>query len=239
VNADLVAVLSRYGITPLGLVHIGANDGQELDAYVEAGFTSFKMFEPLREPFARLKARLAKLPEGVTAIPHNVALGASDGEAEMFVADNQAASSSLLAPMQGRKVWRKIRFVGRETVAVRTLDSFLVAGEAFNVMVLDVQGFEIEVLKGGPETLRRMDCIVCELNREKTYEDSAGVGDVDAFLDAAGFRRMETYWVSRYWGDGVYLRKERVPAGMEPVEVDQKRTRGPIKRWFYRMMGRV
>jgi FkbM family methyltransferase len=221
------------------VVHIGANEGQEIDAYIEAGFTAFKMFEPLNAPYAVLVSRLARLPAEITAVSYNVALGASDGDAEMFVADNRAASSSLLTPMRGRKVWRKVNFVGREKVSVRTLDSYLVPGEAFNVAVLDVQGFELEVLKGGIETIGRLDCIICELNREKTYEGSASVDDVDSFLAAFDFRRMETYWVSRYWGDGVYVRNDKIPVGLGSFQVDTKPARGFIKRWFYRLIGRI
>lgn len=238
-NADLATLLPRYGIVPRGLIHVGANEGQELDAYVAAGFPALMLFEPLAAPHARLLARIAALPEGIDAVAHRVALGAAPGEAEMFVADNQAASSSLLSPMAGRRVWRKVRFTGRETVAVATLDSFTAGQSRYNVLVLDVQGFEVEVLRGGSATLAALDCIVCELNREATYHGSASVGDIDGLLAGAGFRRMETHWVSRSWGDGVYVRADRVPSGARPVEHDTKRPRGALRRWFHRLVGRA
>ena len=51
-----------------------------------------------------------------------------------------------------------------------------------NFINIDVQGYELEVFKGGTKTLEKVDYIYCEVNRGEVYEGNAMVEDLDEFL---------------------------------------------------------
>jgi hypothetical protein len=70
---------------------------------------------------------------------------------------------------------------------------------------MDVQGFELEVLKGATETLKGIDYVYCEINRDEVYEGCAKIWELDAFLK--DFTRVETSWAGGSWGDAIYIKK--------------------------------
>jgi len=239
VQLEISTLADRYGKSVDGIVHVGANDGQELPDYLDAGVAQVRLFEPLAEPYARLTDRVAKTSPNDRIEIFNVALGSEPATADMFVADNQGASSSLLEPEENLRVWKRIAIDGAETVEVRCLDDYMAEGDPHNLLILDVQGFELEVLKGAGTCLENFDYILCELNIKKSYKGSAGVEDIDTFMSGAGYLRVETYWMSRYWGDGLYVKRSMVADGVAPKEIHFKKPRSRAKQFFYSLIGRA
>ncbi len=185
-----------------GLISAGANDARELVDDPRR----LVLIEPLSGPFARLQENFADRQD-VTLV--QAALGASPGKAEMYVSDYDE-SSSLLEPALHRKFY-VAQFEDRETVRVRTLDG--VMGQVkrpaeFDAMILDVQGYELEVLKGATRTLRRLRWIKCEVNIAEMFANCAQMPQIDAFLKPLGFRRTETdlHGLHSLWGDAIYQR---------------------------------
>ena len=75
---------------------------------------------------------------------------------------------------------------------------------------MDVQGYELEVLKGSVETLKHVDYLMCEVNRAEVYEDCCMVNEIDSFLLPYGLERVETTWDGHTWGDAFYAKKSSV-----------------------------
>jgi len=73
---------------------------------------------------------------------------------------------------------------------------------------MDVQGYELEVLKGGLETLKQVDYVYCEVNRDEVYENNAYVEEIDKFLSDYDMTRVETDWAGDIWGDALYIRQK-------------------------------
>ena len=71
---------------------------------------------------------------------------------------------------------------------------------------MDVQGYELEVLKGAIKTLNQIDYVYCEVNRDEVYENNAYVEEIDEFLAEYGMERMETDWAGDIWGDALYIK---------------------------------
>jgi hypothetical protein len=76
---------------------------------------------------------------------------------------------------------------------------------------IDVQGYELEVLKGSTKTLENIDYIMCEINRstEKKgieYINCALVGELQKFLINYEFKLVEQNWAGTSWGDGFFIR---------------------------------
>ena len=87
------------------------------------------------------------------------------------------------------------------------LDDVLENKENYNFITIDVQGYELEVFKGGQETLKNIDYIITEVNRDELYENCARVEHLDDFLLQFDFQRVETNWEGETWGDAFYIKQ--------------------------------
>lgn len=189
-----------------GVVHIGAHYGEEIQEYVDNGIQKITVFEPLSKNFEVLAERLQNVNADIRG--YQVALGSQKGTATMYLSSNEAQSSSILKPKEHLEHHPDVSFDGTEEVEVSVLDEYDL-GDA-NFINMDVQGYELEVLKGGKETLNNVDYVYCEVNRGEMYENNAMIGDIDEYLGGYGFERVETYWPETWykWGDALYIKKK-------------------------------
>ena len=200
-------LFDKYKMNIKGIVHIGAHYGEEIQEYVDNGIQKITVFEPLSKNFDVLANRLKNVNADIQG--HQVALGSKKGTAKMFVSSGDGQSSSILKPKQHLELHPDVSFNGTEEVEVCLLDEYDVGDS--NFINIDVQGYELEVFRGGKKTLEKIDYIYCEVNRDEVYEGNAMVEDMDEFLDAYGFERVETKWPETYytWGDALYIKKEK------------------------------
>jgi FkbM family methyltransferase len=139
----------------------------------------------------------------------NFALGAENKKVNMFVEDNnQSQSSSILKPKLHLDQYPHIIFDQTEEVCMKRIDDL---GIDFlsNLIVLDIQGYELEFFKGANRLLNQIDFILSEINREELYENCAQVDELDEYLKKFGFSRVFTDWAGGNWGDAFYMRKTR------------------------------
>ena len=196
---------NKYKLKIRGIVHIGAHYGEEIQEYVDNGIQKITVFEPLSKNFEILSQRLQNVNADIEG--YQVALGSKKGTATMYLSSNEAQSSSILKPKQHLELHPEVSFDGMEEVEVSLLDDYDI-GDA-NFINIDVQGYELEVFKGGKKTLENIDYIYCEVNRDEVYEGAPMVEELDEFLGAYGFERVETHWPETYytWGDALYIKK--------------------------------
>ena len=199
---DLEFVIKKYGIKINGLLHIGAHYGQEFETYKKLGVDNIVFFEPVPETFEKLKNNV-----GGKATLHQIALGNSVGEIEMNVETvNNGQSSSILDPHLHLIQYPNIVFNKKIKVPINKLDNFLNYSEKHNFIVIDVQGYELEVFKGGEEYLKQVNGIITEVNRDEVYKNCVKINELDEFLGKYSFKRVETNWVGGTWGDALYIK---------------------------------
>lgn len=211
---DLVELLRACRLRIDGVVHVGAHIGDEVDDYRHCGITRQVWIEPQPEVFARLQARIAGNPD---ARAFNVACGASAGEAEMHLLNgNDGRSNSLLVPKLHLERFPDFRPAGTIRVPVVPLDDLLAREgldpRAYPLMVLDVQGFEMHVLRGaGAYLASGCKAVVSEVAAAELYAGGCLVQDLDSFFGARGFLRLRTKWAAGCAGDAFYIRAELLP----------------------------
>jgi hypothetical protein len=127
--------------------------------------------------------------------------------ASLNISTNDKMSSSILKPDKHLSQYPDIQFDSIEEIKVNTLDSYHYY--TYNFLNIDVQGYELEALKGSAETLKYIDYIYCEVNRESLYENNAMVEDIDKFLLAFNFKRVDTDWFCGTWGEAFYIKENR------------------------------
>jgi FkbM family methyltransferase len=196
----------KYEMNIRGVVHIGAHYGEEIQEYVDNGIQKITVFEPLSLNFDILNKRLQNVNADIQG--YQVALGSEKGTATMYLSSNEAQSSSILKPKEHLEHHPYVTFDGTEEVEVDILDDYDVSNA--NFMNIDVQGYELEVLKGGKKTLEHIDYVYCEVNRGEMYENNAMIDEVDEYLGSYGFERVETHWPETWykWGDALYIKKK-------------------------------
>jgi FkbM family methyltransferase len=197
--------ITEYITKPIsGIIQIGAHHGNEYDTLKKLS-EHILMFEPQKEVYNKLFNKLGSMPN---LIIENKALGSSIGIMQMYTEQaNNGQSSSLLIPQLHCVQYPSIKFTGTEQVEVITLNEYF-NDKLFNynLLTLDVQGYELEVLKGSTDILLKVDYILCEVNRAELYKGCPMVEEIDSFLNDYGFKRDITSWDGHTWGDALYVR---------------------------------
>jgi FkbM family methyltransferase len=203
------------------VIDVGANEGQyaqELRAFGYKG--DIISLEPLAEQYRALAAAAKGDPKWRVI---QSAAGAADEEADMFVAANGGASSSILPMLPLHEDNAPFaRIVGQEHIHVRRLDHLLaseVEAAAHPFIKVDVQGFEGRVLDGAEGLLRRVVGLQVELQLFPLYEGAPTFAEMlDRFagygFELAGFEPAFTGQDGRLLAaDGIFIkrRQETIP----------------------------
>jgi len=200
-------IRQKYNMNIKGVIHVGAHHGQEIQEYLDNGIQNITLFEALPSTFDILTENLKDFNADIRG--YQVALGSEVGTAEMYLSSNHSMSNSLLKPKQHLELHPDVLFEGTEEVEVEVLDNFDLRGA--NFINMDVQGYELEVLKGGSKSLENIDYVYCEVNRDEVYEGNAFIEEIDEYLSNYGFERVMTKWPANYytWGDALYIKSEK------------------------------
>ena len=196
-------LITKYKMNITGVIHIGAHYGEEVPEYINNNIRTVHLFEPLQDNYNVLTETVKPFDNYDIHLYHT-ALGSKAGTTSMYVSDNDRQSSSILAPKVHLTHHPNVRFPSTETVQVNLLDNYKI--ENCNFINMDVQGYELEVLKGSRKTLESIDYVYCEVNRAEVYENNAYVDDLDDFLSQYNMTRVETDWAGEIWGDALYVR---------------------------------
>src|SRR5260221_534708 len=188
---DLAGLVAAHGVRPRGIVHVGAHEGQEVPSYLAAGFASVLLVEAEPRLATALEARFAGDPRIAVAA---CAIADVEGTIDLHVTSS-TASSSILALKDHAALFPEITEAGTVRVPARTLDGLLAErkqADAFNVAVVDVQGAELQVLRGGAELLSHLDGLLIEVNFSEVYQGCAQIEQIDEHLAGFGFARVMT-----------------------------------------------
>ena len=99
-----------------------------------------------------------------------------------------------------------ISFKDTEEIEVKRFDSLGI--DTHNFLTLDVQGFELEVLKGFGEELKNVNFIFTEINTKYLYQNNALVSEIDKYLSKYNFIRIYTNVdCFNYFGDAFYVKR--------------------------------
>jgi FkbM family methyltransferase len=142
-------------------------------------------FDPLPDNFERLQL----LANDIKLTPFNVAVGASEGAGSFFRNSFSASSSAL--PIMRKHIEAFPETAQVEEIAVKywQLDAHLDEFELNSrvLLVLDVQGFELQALKGAELLLRQVDLVLCEVSFAELYENQCSFEELYDFLRPMGF----------------------------------------------------
>ena len=169
------------------VVDIGANTGQfslvMRKNYPEA---SIFAFEPLRVPFLKFR----KIFEGDTKVRiFNSAIAPTEGVGQIYVSESIDSSSLLPISDLQNNLYPGTSAVGTENIAMGPLRSHLSADDINgpSLLKIDVQGYELEVLRGCDGLLDLFDMVYCECSFYELYSGQALAPEVIKSLAERNF----------------------------------------------------
>lgn len=177
------------------IIDVGANKGQfSLVARQLHPDARIVAFEPLSDAAATFQKVFAGDPKVAL---HRCALGQADGESVINV--SHSADSSSLLPISDlqSELFPGTHKNNEERINVRRGESEVPRDIVSPVLLkMDVQGYELEVLKGLESRLQTVDHIYAELSFVELYVGQQLAGDVIAWLSERSFGVVGVYNLS-------------------------------------------
>jgi len=186
----------------ISFADVGARGGPPMNWLRMGCDVAYLCFEPDPEEALKIEREFSKT-QAFRGIVHQKALGAKDG-IETLRLTRFRPSSSLLEPnddllfkMADSEFYSVEQ---RIPVPITTLDSALEPSKAvIDYLKIDVQGYELEVLKGSTNSLD--DVVGCELEVSflEIYKNQPFFAEVDMFMRSHGFflADLERFWWRR------------------------------------------
>jgi FkbM family methyltransferase len=188
-----------------GVVHVGANVGQERVLYDRYGLEVL-WIEPIPDVFAELAANIAGFPRQRAL--ERLVTDRDDAPYEFHVANNDGQSSSILELREHRDIWPKVAFTRTITLRSTTLATLFarenIDRERYDALVMDTQGSELLVLRGAEALLSGFKFVKTEAPDFEAYAGCAKLEDIERYLDARGYAELARQRFASRPGGGSY-----------------------------------
>lgn len=209
-NEDLKLIISSDN--PV-LLDVGANAGQTIAQFLSI-FTRPQIyaFEPSSKMFHLLNSR--EFGDHVSL--QNYALGKEISNREFINYRNPQLSSFLPIDPHEENRYRHEEIENREWVEIRTVDIFLQQNSIsmVNLLKIDTQGFDLEVLLGAEESLKKgmIQNVLVELNFTRKYMNQCQAKDLMELLSQHHMRLVDFYHKVRQnntlaWCDALFCKR--------------------------------
>jgi len=196
---DWKSIMRDANVTPKGVCHVGAHEGQEVALYQELGFHSIILVEADPNLAADLQAKYNHV-NGIAVLPF--AAGSDRGIAGFHRVLRDQQYNSLLEPIQ-------LGNVQKFEVPVWPLRKWINVGndDPTNVLVIDTQGSELQVLEGAD--LRDIEMIVIEVGTKAKYDGQPMREEVEFYMQSNGWRMVHEWphGPRAIWFDQVYVKR--------------------------------
>ncbi|MEO0311643.1 MAG: hypothetical protein RIQ89_1300 [Bacteroidota bacterium] len=192
---EATKLINKYNIQHYPILDVGASIGDTL-SYLSPLLPNsvFHCFEPTSQSFLHLQSLAKKYPKCKV---YQKACGAQPGKAIIYL--NSRTSSSSLLPTNVTNaddyLQQSLNTHDSEEIEVTTLDTLFQQEKVVALLKLDVQGFELEVLKGAVKVLKNTAIVVTEMNNHDYYNGACKYYEVDEFIRQNGltfFRHFPT-----------------------------------------------
>lgn len=207
---EVCSILEKYGKKISGILHIGAHNCEEKEAYNSKGIEDENIY-------------------WIEALSHKVEMNKQKGILNIYEAviyneeetipfyvskdldlEGNAQSSSILPFLRHLDWYPQIRVDRVEQKQSITLKNWIekntIPIERLNFWSLDIQGTELQALMSADEYLKYADFLYVEVNVDRLYENVPLLPMMDSFLEEKGFKRVEIKMALQGWGDALYVR---------------------------------
>lgn len=197
-----------YLIDAIGVIHVGANVGQEMMDYAKYNLPVVWV-EP--DPFTYVQ-----LVENIKDLPmqraYNYLVTDVDGKEYDFHVTNNNGISSSIFQLKGHKevlAWKDIGMVQTIKMISITLPSLLKCEKLdaglYDVLVTDTQGADLLVLQGAISILPLFHHIQVEVADFEAYEGCCQLSDIEVFMRQNNYIEMSRFKFAWHPAGGSYF----------------------------------
>jgi FkbM family methyltransferase len=188
VEVNLTEISNKFGVSPGKVIHAGASYCQERDEYARSKFVPVVWLECITSIFQESQSLLSDYPD--QNIYQVTLWSESEVRKDIYISSNRGESSSLLEFKWHKFVHSNVTANSIESHLTSTLDSFIESNDIpgpFALLVLDLQGVELEVLKGAKNTLSESMAVWTEVALLEMYGGQPLFKDIHAFMLSNNF----------------------------------------------------
>ena len=210
----LGAVLNDQNLSLI--LDVGANIGQSHDLFRSIGYTGrIVSFEPLPGAHATLTEKATS--DANWQIAPRMAIGDRPDETVIRESEASDVSSIMEANASMHAAFRKTKIVEEHPTIVQPLDAIYddyARPDDRVFLKIDTQGYDLKVLQGATETLKKITGLQIEMSLFPLYEGEASYLEIMSLIDTQGF---EPYILSetnfsqnlrrQLQVDGIFFRK--------------------------------
>ena len=170
-------------------IDVGANKGQ-FSLLVNSLFPKKNIlaFEPIKSEYLIYK-KIFKNIKNVKCF--NAGLGNKIKTKQLYLTKSKDSSSFFKPSKIQNNLFRNTNVVSTQTVKIKKLSSFLPRLKKPIFLKIDVQGYELEVLKGA--NLNQIQYIYLEGSYLKLYENQPLIKDIVKYLSKKNFKLIGEY----------------------------------------------
>lgn len=202
-SAELVR---RYKISPTQIIHVGAWEGLDVPEYKNLSIPKITLVEAMPDKAIALRKRYGS--DEQIQIIEAAASDSSNKTVTFYPLDY--GSSSLLKPKIESLQHVFADFIEVEPIAVQTMriDDIETNETSQIMLIIDVQGAELQVLQGSIETLKKTVLLKVEVSTTTYYEGQSYQNEIASFLRGRGFIRVSQRISKKMGqGDAVFMRR--------------------------------
>lgn len=207
---DFRKLFPKWNINPKGVLHVGANVGEEAPVYDEMGIKKVIWIEGNPDLKDLLEKNISKYSGQKAYIQ---CISDENIDTVLHISNNGSQSSSILDLGTHKIVHPDVHYVKDIPVSVCRIDDLFAPNgwgdlKDIDFVNIDVQGAELKVLRGMGNLIDQFKWAYLEVNKAELYKGCVLVDDLDLFMLGKGFRRMETFWCGNTnWGDALYIKQ--------------------------------
>jgi len=189
-----------------GVIHVGAHEGEELPGYLLQGIRDIIWIEANPRKLTYLTELTSNYNSMHVA---SFAAGSRSGDIVLNISNNGQSSSVLQFGTHSIE-HPDVTYVDHCTVKLARIDDWIdqasIDRSTFNFLNIDIQGYELEALKGSVKQLHFVDYVYTEVNVNHLYQGCPLIDEVDLFWGLFGFTRISTAITQHGWGDAFYFK---------------------------------
>jgi len=197
----------RFGVFPSGILHVGAHLAEEGTEYEGAGWSPLNRIIWI-ESQSTLVQQLSRVLDPSKHKIINATVWSEAGLIKTFHVANNSQSSSLFALGTHEQTYPEIEIDFDLSVRTSRLDEIIEDADDISFLNMDIEGAELEALKGLGQKIHKVKWIYSEVNKWEVYKGCARIEDLDEYLEEHSFIRIATRWTNGCgWGDALWIKK--------------------------------
>lgn len=205
---DLAKIAAEINLNINSIFHVGAHLAEELELYQQLNIKHVAWVEANPQLLSTLKEKLKGIENHTL---HNYYLSNEQGKRVEFNITNNGQSSSGLDLKDHKIFYPDIKIINQIEIESTTADYLFnkntFALSSYDLVVLDIQGSELNALRGMTQLLKTCQAIYTEINILELYRGVPTLKEIDLFLSHHNFKRTHMHLHKHGWGDAFYCRQ--------------------------------